>query len=81
VAVDADDELLEQLAARLWTEHTEVLGPVPVDPRDESAGSRLILRSPRREGTQLAAELKAVAADRSAAKQSALRIQVDPQAF
>ena len=57
------------MAARTWTPNTEVLGPVPADARDEQAGHRLILRSPRREGAQLAAELKAAAAERSAAKQ------------
>ncbi|MEO6604284.1 MAG: primosome assembly protein PriA [Aeromicrobium sp.] len=79
--VDADDDILDALSARTWTPHTEVLGPVPIDPRDESAGQRLILRAPRREGAQLAAELKVVAAERSAAKQTGLRIQVDPQSL
>ena len=79
--VDADDDVLDALAARTWTPHTEVLGPVPVDPRDDTAGQRLILRTPRREGAQLAAELKTVAAERSAAKQTGLRIQVDPQSL
>ena len=54
---------------------------MPVDPRDDQAGQRLILRAPRREGAQLAAGLKAAAAERSAAKQPALRIQVDPQSL
>ncbi len=80
-AVDAADDVLDALAARAWTPHTEVLGPVPVDPRDDRAGRRLILRAPRREGSQLAAELKTVAAERSAAKQTGLRIQVDPQSL
>ena len=79
--VDAADDVLAELATRLWTPNTEVLGPVPVDPRDEQAGQRLILRAPRREGAQLAAELKAAAAVRSAAKQPAFRIQVDPQSL
>lgn len=80
-AVDADDDVLDQLAARSWTPHTEVLGPVPVDLRDPTAGMRMILRSPRREGGQLAAALKSVAAERSAAKLPAMRIQVDPQSL
>ena len=79
--VDADDDVLDDLATRRWTPHTEVLGPVPVDVRDETAGMRLILRAPRREGLQLAAALKAAAAERSAAKLSSLRIQVDPQSL
>ncbi len=80
-AVDADDDILDALAVRDWTPHTEVLGPVPVDPRDDRAGRRLILRAPRREGAELAAALKAIAAERSAAKLSGLRIQVDPQSL
>ncbi|WP_332643239.1 primosomal protein N' [Aeromicrobium sp.] len=79
--VDASDDVLAELAGRTWTPNTEVLGPVPVDPRDDQAGQRLILRAPRREGSQLAAGLKAAAAERSAAKQPALRVQVDPQSL
>lgn len=79
--VDAADDVLAVLATRRWTPNTEVLGPVPVDPRDDQSGQRLILRAPRREGARLAAELKAAAAERSAAKQPALRIQVDPQSL
>ncbi|AWB92534.1 primosomal protein N' [Aeromicrobium chenweiae] len=81
VAVDAPGEVLTELAARPWTPHTEVLGPVPVDVRAPESGERLILRSPRREGTALAAALKAYAAERSAAKLSLPRIQVDPLTF
>lgn len=79
--IDAPDEVLVDLATRTWTPHTEVLGPVPVDARSTEAGERLILRSPRREGADLAAELKACAAERSAAKLPGLRIQVDPPAL
>ncbi len=70
--------MLAELATRTWTPHTEVLGPVPVDPRSAEAGERLILRAPRREGAELAAALAALAAERSAAKLPGLRIQVDP---
>jgi primosomal protein N' (replication factor Y) len=79
--IDAPDDVLVELAARSWTPHTEVLGPVPVDTRSPEAGERLILRSPRREGAALAAGLKACAAERSAAKLPGLRIQVDPPAL
>jgi primosomal protein N' (replication factor Y) len=79
--IDAPDDVLVELAARTWTPHTEVLGPVPIDARSTEAGERLILRSPRREGATLAAELKACAAERSAAKLPGLRIQVDPPAL
>ncbi|WP_309222116.1 primosomal protein N' [Aeromicrobium sp. S22] len=81
VAVDAADDVLTELAARTWTPHTEVLGPVPVDVRSPDAGERLILRSPRREGAALATALKAYAAERSAAKLPLPRIQVDPPTF
>lgn len=79
--IDAPDDVLAELATRRWTPHAEVLGPVPVDARLPEAGERLILRSPRREGAALAAELKACAAERSAAKLPGLRIQVDPPAL
>lgn len=79
--VDGPDDVLESLMSREWTPHTEVLGPVPVDQRDDTAGERLILRAPRREGAALAAALAAVAAERSAAKLPGLRIQVDPPSF
>lgn len=76
--VAGPDEVLADLADRTWTPHTEILGPVPVDPRSTEAGERLILRTPRREGADLAAALAALAAERSAAKLPGLRIQVDP---
>jgi primosomal protein N' (replication factor Y) (superfamily II helicase) len=76
--IDAPDEVLVDLAGRTWTPHTEVLGPVPVDLRSPESGERLILRAPRREGAALARALAAFAAERSAAKQPAARIQVDP---
>jgi primosomal protein N' (replication factor Y) len=79
--VDGPDDVLAALAERAWTPHTEVLGPVPVDQRSPDAGQRLILRAPRREGAALAAALAAVAAERSAAKQPGLRVQVDPPTF
>jgi primosomal protein N' (replication factor Y) len=80
-AIDGPDDVLEAFAARDWTPHTEVLGPVPADLRDPDAGQRLILRAPRREGAALAAALKACAAERSAAKLPPVRIRVDPAAF
>ena len=71
-------DVLDALAGRRWTPHTEVLGPVPVDQRAPEAGQRLILRAPRREGAELSAALIGVAAERSAAKLPGLRIQIDP---
>lgn len=79
--IDADDDVLAELAGRTWTPHAEVLGPVPVDPRDPSAGQRLIVRAPRREGVALANALREIVAVRSAAKLSLPRIQVDPMRF
>lgn len=76
--VDAPDDVLLTLADRDWGPHAEVLGPVPVDPRDPAVGERLIIRVPRREGAALAAMLKTYAAERSAAKLSMPRVQVDP---
>ena len=79
--IDGPDDVLADLGARSWTAHTEVLGPVPVDQRDPESPQRLILRAPRREGTELARILAAVAAERSAAKLPGLRVQVDPPTF
>ncbi|MEJ7635668.1 hypothetical protein [Aeromicrobium sp.] len=78
VTVGGPDDVLVELAQREWTPHTEILGPVPADPRSAEAGERLILRAPRREGAALARALAALAAERSAAKMPGLRIQVDP---
>lgn len=79
--IDGPDDVLAALAERPWTPHAEVLGPVPVDPRDPESGNRLMIRVPRREGTELATVLRAVAAERSAAKQPPVRMQVDPLRF
>ena len=79
--VDGPDDVLADLAGRAWTAHTEVLGPVPVDQRAPDAAQRLILRTPRREGAELATLLAGVAAERSAAKLPGLRIQIDPPTF
>ncbi len=76
--VEADAEVLAALVERSWPPHTEVLGPVPLDPRDPASPQRLILRTPRREGAALSRALQAVAAERSAAKLPGVRIQVDP---
>lgn len=76
--VEADADVLAALVERPWPSHTEVLGPVPLDPRDPASPQRLILRTPRREGAALSRALQAVAAERSAAKLTGVRIQVDP---
>lgn len=78
--IEGDDVDVDRLAAKSWTEHTDVLGPVPIDRRGSTA-SRLVLRAPRREGQQLADLLGQMAAARSAAKQQAVRVQVDPLVF
>ncbi|MET0467725.1 MAG: primosomal protein N' [Aeromicrobium sp.] len=75
--VDGTDDVIGVLARRSWPEFVDVLGPVPLEPGRE----RLILRVPRREGLALASVLKQVAAERSAAKDTPVRIQVDPVAF
>ncbi|GAA3526910.1 putative primosomal protein N' [Aeromicrobium flavum] len=75
--VDGPEDVITGLAARTWPPFVDVLGPVPVEPGRD----RLILRVPRREGLALARVLKAVAAERSAAKEPPVRIQIDPVAF
>ncbi|WP_375003386.1 primosomal protein N' [Aeromicrobium sp. CTD01-1L150] len=88
--VEGPREDVEPLSARTWTPHTEVLGPVPADlwAREGRRGSgraenavQLVLRAPRREGLALAAALKAVQAERSAAKLAPLRVRVDPHSW
>jgi len=74
--VDGPADVVEPLAGRVWTEHTEVLGPIPVE-----EGRRLVLRAPRREGAALAEALQAAQAERSAAKLPPVRVRVDPLAF
>ncbi len=74
--VDGPADVVEPLADRDWTPHTEVLGPVPTD-----EGERLVLRAPRREGAALAAALQTVQAERSAAKLPPVRVRVDPLTF
>jgi len=74
--VDGPADVVEPLAAREWTPHTEVLGPVPTDD-----GERLVLRAPRREGAALAAALQGVQAERSAVKLPPVRVRVDPLTF
>ncbi len=74
--VDGPADVVEPLAGRTWTPNTEVLGPVP-----QVDGERLVLRAPRREGAALAAALKAVQAERSAAKMPPVRVRVDPLTF
>jgi len=75
--VDGPEAVITSLAARTWPAFVDVLGPVPVEPGRD----RLILRVPRREGLALARVLKQVAAERSAAKEPPVRIQIDPVAF
>jgi primosomal protein N' (replication factor Y) (superfamily II helicase) len=74
--VDGPADVIEPLTTRSWTPNTEVLGPVLQDD-----GERLILRAPRREGAALAAELRVVQAERSAAKLPPVRVRIDPVAF
>lgn len=81
--IDAESDVIATLLRRAWPPHTEVLGPVP-SPVSGQAGvelERLILRSPRRDGAALAAALRQVVAERSAAKASLPRVQIDPAQF
>jgi len=55
---------------------TEVLGPVPLDGRDDEV--RAVVRVPRRLGAGLSAALGEVQRVRSARKLEAVRVQVDP---
>lgn len=61
----------------------EVLGPVPAGGgRDGATEERMVIRVPRRAGTELAVALKHAAAQRSARKASeSARIELDPQSL
>ncbi len=76
-AVDGPGEVIASLCQRAWPDFVDVLGPVPSGDGRE----RMILRVPRREGANLATALKELAAERSAAKMPAVRIQIDPPTF
>jgi primosomal protein N' (replication factor Y) len=65
---------VEPLVDAQWPQPSEVLGPVALS----DGFARLIVRVPRGQARGLAADLKTLAATRSARKLPALRIQVDP---
>jgi len=85
-SIDGPPDVLATWSERTWTPNTEVLGPFDADdpPSAQSAGAsgvRLVLRTPLREGSELAALLHAAQSERSAAKLPAVRVRVDPQSF
>ncbi len=75
--LEAPSSVLDALKDTQWPEPSEVMGPVPLD----EERSRLIVRAPRSRGGQLAATLAAMQAQRSAAKQTPVRVCVDPYAL
>ncbi len=75
--LEAEPELIAALMKRSWP--AEVLGPVPLAARShDPARERLILRVPRTRGLALAAALKELQAECSAAKATIPRVQIDP---
>lgn len=80
--VESTPEDIAALASGAWPSDTDVLGPVPLPASGRGENrERLILRVPRRHGSALAGKLKAIQSERSAAKQPALRVQIDPLSF
>lgn len=75
--VEGPTDVVDPLADRRWTAHCEALGPVPL----ADGESRVVLRTPRREGASLAAALKELQAARTADKLPLLRVRLDPHAF
>ena len=75
--IDGYTDVIDALIDRDWTTSAEVLGPVPLP----DGKSRLLMRAPRAEGMALAAALKALAAERSAAKETPVRIKIDPMSL
>ncbi|HSI25985.1 MAG TPA: primosomal protein N' [Aeromicrobium sp.] len=72
--IDGSAADVERLLERVWTPHTEVLGPLELGDRE----LRLVLRCPLREGPDLATHVREVQANRSAAKLPPLRVRIDP---
>ncbi|KRF11666.1 primosome assembly protein PriA [Nocardioides sp. Soil797] len=74
-APGAVDDVVTLLAA---PEATEVLGPIPVENREGTPESRVVLRAPRQHGDALSRSLGEVQRLRSARKLDPVRVQVDP---
>lgn len=74
-APGAVDDVVTLLAA---PEATEVLGPIPVEGRDGTPESRVVLRAPRQHGNGLSLALGELQRLRSARKLDPVRVQVDP---
>lgn len=74
------DDIETALQAVQLPPGAEVLGPVPVEARDErdEAQVRYVVRVPRASGTALSAALRQLQAQRSARKLPHLRVEVDP---
>lgn len=86
--VEGSPDVVAELAERDWPDAAEVLGPAPLAEQGRRHGgtsevrlAQLVLRVPRRDGTDLSARLREIAAERSAAKLPPLRIRVDPHRF
>jgi primosomal protein N' (replication factor Y) len=86
--VDGAADVIDSWASRDWTANTEVLGPIesedPPSTHSVQGGApsaRLVLRSPRREGAELARLLHEAQAERSAAKLVTVRVRIDPMSF
>ena len=73
----APEAVAEVAGERAWPEPVEVLGPVSLGPDL----ARLVVRVPRARGGALAQALTAVQAGRSARKQQAVRVRLDPAAL
>jgi primosomal protein N' (replication factor Y) len=81
----AEDAVEEAAGSLALPPGAELLGPAPAPARDndadEEAQVRLIVRVPRRYGTDLGEALRTVQRTRSAKKLPAVRVQVDPYAL
>ena len=56
----------------------EVLGPAPDPVTDDGETERVVIRAPRAHGSALSATLREMSGVRSARKQPAVRVQIDP---
>lgn len=77
--VTGDRAAVRDLLARAdLPARAEVLGPQPVLDDDGEELARAVIRAPRSEGGALATALKTAKSVRSAHKQTAVRVQIDP---
>jgi primosomal protein N' (replication factor Y) len=78
VLTGAHDDLDEAVGDLRLPPGAEVLGPAPDPVADDAETERVVVRVPRAHGAALSQTLREMSGVRSARKQPAVRVQVDP---